>query len=38
MNKLLDVLIRPFDYSRDMPEFSSSTLSSEQPYQTFCGT
>jgi uncharacterized protein YdiU (UPF0061 family) len=38
MNKLLDVLIRPFDYSRDVPEFSTPALSGEQPYQTFCGT
>jgi serine/tyrosine/threonine adenylyltransferase len=38
MKKLLDVLTQPFDYSRDMPEFSTPAPSSGQPYQTFCGT
>jgi serine/tyrosine/threonine adenylyltransferase len=38
MKKLLDVLTQPFDYSRDMPEFSTPGPSSGQPYQTYCGT
>ena len=38
MKKLLDVLMQPFDYTRDLPEFSTPGPSSGQPYQTFCGT
>jgi len=38
MKKLLDVLAQPFDYSRDLQEFSAPAPSSGQPYQTFCGT
>ena len=37
MEQLLDVLTSPFDYSRDLPEFS--TPGPDQPsYRTFCGT
>jgi len=37
MEKLLDVLARPFDYARDLPEFSAPP-GPGRPYQTFCGT
>jgi uncharacterized protein YdiU (UPF0061 family) len=38
METLLDVLKRPFDYKRDLPEFSTSAPSGDQRYLTYCGT
>jgi serine/tyrosine/threonine adenylyltransferase len=35
--RLLDVMQRPYDYSRDRPEFSTAPPSG-LPYRTFCGT
>jgi serine/tyrosine/threonine adenylyltransferase len=37
MERLLDVLATPYDHSRQLPMFSSSS-SGERPYRTFCGT
>ena len=37
MNRLLDALATPYDYERDLPEFSSPPPSA-RPYRTFCGT
>jgi serine/tyrosine/threonine adenylyltransferase len=38
MEKLLEVLRQPFNYERDLPEFSMPAPASCGPYQTFCGT
>jgi uncharacterized protein YdiU (UPF0061 family) len=38
MEILLDVLKRPFDYERDLPEFSTSAPSGDPRYLTYCGT
>ncbi len=38
MEKLLDVLARPFDYERQQPEFSSPPAPGTPACQTFCGT
>jgi serine/tyrosine/threonine adenylyltransferase len=37
MTRLLDVLERPFDHDRDLPEFNTPGTG-PQPYVTFCGT
>jgi protein adenylyltransferase len=37
MERLLDVLARPYDHERDLPMFSASR-SGGRPYRTFCGT
>jgi serine/tyrosine/threonine adenylyltransferase len=37
MEKLLQVLSRPFDYSAELNEYCTLPTS-KQPYQTFCGT
>ena len=37
MDRLLDVLRAPYDYSRDLPEFSTPPKDS-RGYRTFCGT
>ena len=37
MERLLDVLARPYDHDRELPAFSAPS-SSERPYRTFCGT
>jgi len=36
--KLIDVLARPFDYDRQLPEFSTPPAPDDSNYQTFCGT
>jgi uncharacterized protein YdiU (UPF0061 family) len=38
MEKLLDVLIKPFAYDRDLPEFNTPRPEGQCRYQTFCGT
>ena len=38
MEKLIDVLKRPFDYGRDLPEFSTPAPSGDRRYLTYCGT
>jgi serine/tyrosine/threonine adenylyltransferase len=38
MEKLLDVLKCPYDYERDLPEFSTPAPSGCGRYQTYCGT
>jgi serine/tyrosine/threonine adenylyltransferase len=37
MERLLDVLARPYDHRRDLPMFRAAD-SSKGPYRTFCGT
>ena len=37
MERLLEVLSRPFDYERDDPEFVVP-VAADRPYRTFCGT
>jgi uncharacterized protein YdiU (UPF0061 family) len=37
MERLLDVLARPYDYTRDLPKFSTPG-DGGRPYRTFCGT
>jgi uncharacterized protein YdiU (UPF0061 family) len=37
MERLLHVLSAPYDYARDLPEFSTPG-EPERPYRTFCGT
>jgi uncharacterized protein YdiU (UPF0061 family) len=37
MERLLDVLARPYDHERDLPMFNTGS-SGGQPYRTFCGT
>jgi serine/tyrosine/threonine adenylyltransferase len=37
MERLLDVLARPYDHERDLPAFSNPSEDA-YPYQTFCGT
>jgi len=37
MQRLMDVLARPYDYDRDLPEFTEPRKDDRQ-YQTFCGT
>jgi uncharacterized protein YdiU (UPF0061 family) len=37
MTRLLDVLASPYDYERDLPEFSEPSAD-PWPYRTFCGT
>jgi serine/tyrosine/threonine adenylyltransferase len=37
MERLLDVLARPYDHLRDLPMFRAAD-SPERPYRTFCGT
>jgi hypothetical protein len=37
MEQLLDVLTSPFDYGRDLPEFSAPGAD-QRSYRTFCGT
>jgi len=38
MNKLLTVLKKPYENQNDIMDFQSPALSSDKPYQTFCGT
>lgn len=38
MERLLEVLARPFDYGRDLPEYSAPEPSGSCRYRTFCGT
>ncbi|MED1472185.1 protein adenylyltransferase SelO [Bacillus salipaludis] len=38
MEKLLNVLSRPYEYSTDQEEFCSLPAPSNLPYRTFCGT
>ena len=38
MDKLLDVLISPFDYSRDQEEYAKLPKPSSCRYKTYCGT
>lgn len=38
MNRLLEVLSRPYDYTPDQEEYSKLPQASNQPYRTFCGT
>ena len=37
MTRLLEVLAKPYDHDRDLPEFSAPGAAAE-PYRTFCGT
>ena len=37
MDRLLDVLVTPYDHGRDLPMFSTPDIP-RQPYRTFCGT
>jgi uncharacterized protein YdiU (UPF0061 family) len=37
MQRLMDVLARPYDYDRDLPEFTEPGKG-DRHYQTFCGT
>ena len=36
--RLLEVVTRPFDYERELPEYSAAAPAGSCPYQTFCGT
>lgn len=36
--RLLEVLAAPYDYSRELPEFSDPATAGGPAYQTFCGT
>jgi uncharacterized protein YdiU (UPF0061 family) len=38
MHRLLAVLAKPYDYTRDEPEYREPPEPSERRYQTFCGT
>jgi len=38
MERLLDVLSSPYDYSPEQTEYSTLPESSAHPYRTFCGT
>lgn len=38
MEKLLDVLSRPYDYSRNVDYYKEPPKPSETPYRTYCGT
>lgn len=38
MEKLLDVLSKPYEYSKDQDYYSIPPPPSAQPYRTFCGT
>lgn len=38
MNQLLDVLLKPYDYTLQSKKYCQPPASSEIPYQTFCGT
>lgn len=38
MNKLLDVLSRPYDYTENQEEYTELPKPSKVPYRTFCGT
>ena len=38
MIKLLDVISRPYDHSKDQEEYSQLPKPSSCPYRTFCGT
>lgn len=38
MDKLLDVLINPFEYSKDQEEYAKLPKSSSCKYKTYCGT
>jgi len=38
MHRLLDVLSKPFDYTKDHAEYCSLPEPSNRPYRTFCGT
>ena len=38
MMKLLDVISRPYDHSKDQEEYSQLPKPSSCPYRTFCGT
>jgi uncharacterized protein YdiU (UPF0061 family) len=37
VERLLDVLARPYDHGRDLPMFTTSDVGG-WPYRTFCGT
>jgi uncharacterized protein YdiU (UPF0061 family) len=37
MDRLLDVLVTPYDHQRDLPMFSTPDVP-RRPYRTFCGT
>jgi uncharacterized protein YdiU (UPF0061 family) len=37
MERLLEVLVTPYDHERDLPMFNASSPG-ERPYRTFCGT
>ncbi len=37
MERLLEVLARPYDHQRDLPAFRAADAA-ERPYRTFCGT
>ena len=38
LNRLLDVVAKPFDYERNAPEFRTGAPAEAGPYRTFCGT
>ena len=38
MNKLLNVLKKPYDINKDISEFQTPAPLSKEKYQTFCGT
>lgn len=38
MEKLLDALLNPYDYSKDLKCYSEVPEPSETPYRTYCGT
>ena len=38
INKLLDVLSTPYDYTKDKEEYTKLPKPSKIPYRTFCGT
>jgi uncharacterized protein YdiU (UPF0061 family) len=38
LEKLLSVLTHPFDYGRDLPEFSNAAAMGDERYVTYCGT
>jgi uncharacterized protein YdiU (UPF0061 family) len=38
MERLLDVLARPYDHTRHAPEYREPSAEDGSCYQTFCGT
>lgn len=38
MRKLLDVILRPYEHSKDQEEYAKPPKPSNCPYRTFCGT